>query len=166
VDERLLPLLKQISGEEWFKLQDAGVESLGFIRGDLIENMSFNAAAVGNAYVVAGENLLSMLSVIEHEFGHVKFTELNLAKDNTLKQIYNAERANFIANFDEKFVLLVDYFINDANDSSGFRGLNETVAEANLLANMHSQWPLIQPRTIILQQYFPKTIAYIMNKIN
>ena len=41
------------------------------------------------------------------------------------------------------------------------RAMDETVAETNLLLNIPQSWNVIQDRTVILQQYFPKTIAKI-----
>jgi len=163
IDKRLLPLLKQLSGEEWLKLDLANLSSINYIYGS---GYSTNAFALGNSLVAVGENLSNFLSVVEHEFGHVFFIKLKLYEDPELVRIYNAERMNFITTFDSDFLSNIEYFVNDATDNTGYRGLNEVAAESNFLMNMHSQSQLQQTRSIILHQYFPRTLAYITEKIS
>jgi len=164
LDKRLLPLLKQIPGEEWFNLDAADLQSMDYMYGNLF--MEANAFAAGDVTVSVGRTMIDKLSVVEHEFGHIKFMKLKLYEDIELRKIYEAERANLIESFGSEFVDYLDYFVNDKTDNTGYRGLNETAAETNLIMNMHSQWNAIGIRTVLLQQYFPKTIAYIANKFN
>ena len=58
----------------------------------------------------------------------------------------------------------VDYFINDTTHYAGkIGGLMETVAEVNAIQTNARFHPFLVMRTEILQEYFPKTIAYLVN---
>ena len=80
--------------------------------------------------------------------------------DEDLKKIYEYERMLFVANVPGFAVEQAGYFLKDITS----KGILETAAEANLIINAPVKWKNLGTRTIFLQQYFPKTIAYIANK--
>ena len=157
VDRKLLPLLKQLSGDEWFALN----KNTEYIIRHKTEPLG---AFAGINCIVVGDkiNENGILATIEHEIGHEKFVHLKLNEDTELQRIYNEERTNFINSFPKENIDSIDYFLND--NKYGLRGLNETCAETNQLINVPQSFDGIKDRTIILQQFFPKTIAYIANK--
>lgn len=159
VDKKLLPLLKQLSGDEWFALN----KNTEYI---IRHNTEPLGAFAGIDCIVVGDKISEngFLATIEHEIGHEKFVHLKLNEDKELQKIYNEERANFISSFPQENINSIGYFLND--NKYGLRGLNETCAETNQLINIPQTFDGIKDRTIILQQFFPKTLAYIANKFD
>lgn len=159
VDRKLLPLLKQLSGDEWFALN----KNTEYIIRHKTEPLD---AFAGINCIVIGDkiNENGFLATIEHEIGHEKFVHLKLDEDTELQKIYNEERTNFISSFPQENIDSISYFLDD-NDFN-LRGLNETCAETNQLINIPQTFDGIKDRTIILQQFFPKTLTYIANKFD
>ncbi len=152
VDERIIDALKDLSGEEWFAIKRADVYAL------ISDNDNDTAQSLGKCVQVGKDYFL--LSVLEHEIGHEKANALNLEDDDDLKKIYEYERMLFVANVPGFAVEQAGYFLKDITS----KGILETAAEANLIINAPVKWKNLGTRTIFLQQYFPKTIAYIANK--
>lgn len=151
-DKRLIKVLKNLSGEEWFALKHAEVYAL------ISDNEKGTAHSLGKCIQLGKENLL--LSIIEHETGHEKARALNLNDDEKLKKIYEKEKALFTTSLPDIAVCQAGYFLRNIIAN----GLSETTAEANLIINAPSKWKDTGSRTMFLQQYFPKTIAYIANR--
>ena len=88
----------------------------------------------------------------EADFSNVKiYTE---EKDNFDKAYPNAQREH------------LDYFINQKNHYSGkWGGLEELVAETNALRDSYTTEDYLAPRVQYLQQFYPRTIAYINDKL-
>ena len=152
VDKKFIKVLKSLAGEEWFALKNSNVYTL------ISDTDNDTAESVGKGIRLGKDNIL--LSVFEHEIGHEKARALNLKEDNALKNIYEYEKALFTTNVPDIAVRQAGYFLRYLMAN----GLSETTAEANLIINTPAQWKNIGSRTIFLQQYFPKTIAYIANK--
>ncbi|MCR5261905.1 MAG: hypothetical protein K6C94_08730 [Candidatus Gastranaerophilales bacterium] len=118
--------------------------------------------------------------VINHELGHSKdavhFQEDEnlleakpkdvIASQPEFRKLYIEEKSAFIKafpDFEEKFI---SYFINSP-ESKPQRGRKETVAESNAINGLQPKEPeVIAMRTIILQRYFPKTMAMLTNMMN
>lgn len=60
---------------------------------------------------------------------------------------------------------MTDYFLND-NKQTAKKGLNEMVAETNMISDTIQTADFIQDRTIFMEENFPKTIAYLRQKYN
>ena len=159
VDKKLLPVLKQLSGDEWFSL----CKQTDFIANNNSRRVQNNACSMGGA-ILMSDNFLNeeSISALEHEIGHEKFFNLDLINDKELLKIYNEERNNFMENYPTASVMTIDYFL--FRNEEHMRGLNETTAETNQLINVPQGCDRIKDRSIILQQFFPRTIAYIANK--
>ena len=155
VDRRLIPMLKGLSGDEWFVIS----KNTKFLIGNL--PMQDNAASFLNAILVS-EDMEDNLPVFEHELGHQKFHNLDLAYDKKLRSIYEQEKELYTQTFSDVEIDALDYFL--ANNDEKWRGLNEASAETNLLINGPQAWNVIQDRTVMLQHFFPRTMAYIANK--
>ena len=157
VDKRLLSAVKELSGDEWFALS----KNTSYIIGNYSKPLN---ACAGDNVILISEDVRqnSFLATIEHEIGHEKFAYLKLDQDTELQRIYNEERTNFINSFPKENIQSISYFLDD--NVNNWRGLNETCAETNQLINIPQSFDGIKDRTIILQQFFPKTIAYIANK--
>ena len=153
VDRKLVPMLKQLSGEEWFKLNDSGTKLI--IGSDNNEG----SGSIGGIIRIADEDT-NVLAIFEHEAGHEVFTHLNLADDSNLHEIYEKEKEIYTSTFPDDNSLSIAYFLINGN-----RGISETTAETNLLTNITQQDNSLQARTVLLQHYFPKTLAYIANKL-
>ncbi len=116
--------------------------------------------------------------VINHELGHSKDSvrvpeDANLADKEVVKELkrnviadtenfrktYVEEKAAFIKAFPDYKEKMVGYFIFSP-DNKPQRGRKETVAETNAINGLSPEEPAaIAMRTIVLQQYFPRTIA-------
>lgn len=123
--------------------------------------------------------------VINHELGHskdavrvpedanlmdkevVKNLKKNVIADTTaFRTAYAEEKAAFIKAFPDYKEKLVGYFIFSP-DTKPQRGRKETVAESNAINGLAPEEPAaIAMRTIILQQYFPRSIAEITKMTN
>lgn len=155
IDSKCVELLKRLPGDEWFAMN----KSCEFVMPQSVEPMQ--AFYAGNSIFLSKE-FKNNLGVFSHELGHAKFYTLNLGKDKELMKIYNAEKRAYTSQFPESRINSIDYFLQDNNLNKC--GLNETAAETNLLTTTVQSWDQIQDRTIFLEQYFPKTIAYLREK--
>lgn len=123
--------------------------------------------------------------VINHELGHSKDAvrvpeDANLADKEVLKEVkrnviadtadfrtaYMEEKAAFIKAFPDYKEKLVGYFIFSP-DTKPQRGRKETVAESNAINGLSPEEPAaIAMRTILLQQFFPRSIAEVTKLTN
>ena len=120
--------------------------------------------------------------VINHELGH-SMDSIRLKEDANILEIspknttiissktnfykaYVEEKAAFIKefpHFEEKFI---SYFIENTEKRTG-RGRSETVAEANAISCLSPEIPeKLAMRTILLQRYFPRSIAELTKMMN
>lgn len=155
IDRSCVDMLKRLPGDEWFAMD----KSCDFV---MLQNFDpDNACYAGNSIFMSKE-LRDNLGVFAHELGHAKFHILDLKNDKELMKIYNSEKRRYTSNFPESRISSIDYFLegNKANKN----GLNEACAETNLMTDTIQTWDVIQDRTIFLEQYFPKTVAYIRGR--
>ena len=156
IDRRFIGMLKNLPGDEWFVIK----KYCGFVMpGGIADNASYN----GNSIFMSQE-FIGNLGVFAHELGHAKFHRLALNHDKELLRIYNAEKKVYTSQFPESRIDSIDYFLSD--NAYDLRGLNETVAETNLMLNTIQTCERLQDRTIFLEQNFPNTIAYLRKKLN
>ena len=152
VSRDLLPALSKVFGSEWFALN----KNTSVIMPDTRETNACSEHGV----VRIGDKFKSDLSVILHEFGHEKFNNLDLANNKELKTIYEEEKELFTSSFPDETIKSVNYFL-EVPLAGPTRAINEVVAETNAILNTYQSWDKIQDRTILLQQYFPRTIAKV-----
>ncbi len=89
-----------------------------------------------------------------------------LHEDPTFKKTYEEERQNFLKEFPTNERNHIDYFIEqEAVAGQPERGREETIAETNALMNTYQSVDILGIRTQYLQQHFPKTIAYLSEKL-
>ena len=89
-----------------------------------------------------------------------------LHEDETFKKTYAEERKNFLKEFPTNERDHIAYFIEEeAVEGQPERGREETIAETNALLNTYQSVDVIGIRTQYLQQHFPKTIAYLSEKL-
>ena len=84
--------------------------------------------------------------------------------DKKLQEIYLYELNNLKKNEPDCIREVINYFTAGTEEHSGgeFGGLAEIVAETNALQATAQSHPMLQMRTQILQEYFPRTIAYLI----
>ena len=113
--------------------------------------------------------------IFEHEFGHAKDHSLIytsktkipvgvISSDKKLQEIYLNELNNLKKNEPDCIRAVINYFTAGGEEHYGgeFGGLAELVAETNALQATPKAHSSLQMRTQILQEYFPKTIAYLI----
>ena len=89
-----------------------------------------------------------------------------LSSDKDFKKIYESEKKNFLKEYPEAQRNHIDYFIaNEAVEGEKDRGRKETIAETNAILNTYTTNYALAMRTQYLQQHFPKTIAYLSEKL-
>lgn len=123
--------------------------------------------------------------VVNHELGHSKDSvrvpeganlmdtkvAQSLKKDvvadtTSFRTAYVEEKAAFIKAFPDYREKFISYFIENP-DKKPQRGRKETVAETNAINGLAPEVPAtLAMRTIILQQYFPRSIAEITKITN
>lgn len=110
-----------------------------------------------------------------HESGHaVDYRKSNIIFNNVktisnnddLRKIYTEEKENFNKAFPDAQREHVEYFINQNSHYGGkWGGLQEVIAETNALRDSYTTEDSLAPRVQYLQQYYPKTIAFINNEL-
>lgn len=111
-----------------------------------------------------------------HETGHaidyrksnIILTQIkSISNDRKLRQIYTEEKETFNKAYPDAQREHIEYFINqtDHYSESKWGGLAEIVAETNALRDSYTTENDLAPRVQYLQQYYPKTIAYINDKL-
>ncbi len=110
-----------------------------------------------------------------HEAGHgVDFRKSTqyreyavITADKGLQDIYNEERNAFNKAYPNAQREHIGYFIQQKGHYGGkLGGLSEVVAEANALRDSYTTEYDLGPRAEYLQQYYPKTIAYLNTKLS
>ena len=100
------------------------------------------------------ENILPVSRILERK----------ITKDPQLQAIFEMEKNLLKEKLPKEILKEANYFINDTNHYGGkLGGLAETIAEINAIQTTPKFHPLLIMRTEILQEYFPKTIAYLIN---
>lgn len=155
--QRIINVLKQVSGDELIEL----AKNVKTFEG--IENTEDSAFNENEKKITTGDNMF----VILHELGHTKdmsrVEDLHYNKD--LQKIFNKEKQAFLKKFPQAERQNIDYFLNQKDHYKGKDGgLIETIAESNALLGTHSSMNLTAIRSQYLQQYFPRTIAFINNE--
>ena len=102
--------------------------------------------------------------VFAHEIGHGIDEKLlgQLRNDSEFLEIYNRE----IQKMQKEFCTLahddlIGYFT--PSSSGAFGGASETIAEivALLSGERHTQFNVLGPRSLMIEEYMPETIAYV-----
>ena len=84
-----------------------------------------------------------------------------------MQDIYNEERNAFNKAYPNAQREHIGYFIQQKGHYGGkLGGLSEVVAEANALRDSYTTEYDLGPRAEYLQQYYPKTIAYLNTKLS
>lgn len=153
---RIIKVLKQISGDELIELAK-NVKTFEGI--EKAEDSAFNEH---DKKITTGDNMF----VILHELGHTKDMSRvqKLHNNKDLQKIFNKEKEAFLAKFPQAERKNIDYFLNQKDHYKGKDGgLTEAIAESNALLGTHSSLNLTAIRSQYLQQYFPRTIAFVNN---
>jgi hypothetical protein len=170
--DKIISVLKQMSGEELMALSQT-TKSLEGVENVLADSYYRRA----DKSIHAGDDLFIFL----HELGHAKDLEKLdfsskeklsssvddlISSDAELNKIYNQERDAFNKAFPDAQREHVDFFINKTSHYNGSdAGLRETIAETNALEETPKAYPMFAIRSQYLQQYFPRTIAYISEQL-
>lgn len=185
-EDKIVSMLKKIPGDELRNVANTVVNI------EDIDN-KLGSYCMPNIYQV-GEDVMAFSTldvsddpfVFLHELGHStdmgsRFVDLvkndkgevidaklldTLHEDETFKKTYEEERKNFLKEFPTNERNHIDYFIEqEAVQGQPQRGREETIAETNALLNTYQTVDILGIRTQYLQQHFPKTIAYLSEKL-
>ena len=156
IDRKTVDMMKNLTGDEWFAMKKSSPYVVG-------NNIEANNACFAGHPIFLSEELRNNYGVFSHELGHAKFQALGLDKDKELMKIYNEEKRRFTQMFPESDIESISYFME--GNAVDMRGINEGCAESNLINNIPQSFGPLQDRTIIWEQYFPNTRAYIDKKL-
>lgn len=184
-EEKIIKMLKNISGDELINLNKkvSGIEEIENKLGSYCSTEMFDSdkGILTTGFLTISDDPFVFL----HELGHatdscdrsvklVRNEEGNLEKkvigmisdDDNFKKVYQEERKNFLKEFPTNERDHINYFIADeALPKRPEQGRKETVAETNAILNTYQSTGLLGIRTQYLQQHFPKTIAYLSEKL-
>ncbi len=168
--EPILNVLKQMPGEELFKLKQSTSKLTGIP--DVLS--SYSKTTEYEREIVTGNDLFAIL----HELGHacdVKDVDMlkqkesinnALFNDKKFNQIYEKEKKAFNKTYPDAQRNHIAYFINHETHYNGeIGGKKETIAEANALLTTARTHEVLGIRSQYLQQNFPETIAYLDKKL-
>mgnify|MGYP005924323065 FL=1 len=170
MQEPILNVLKQMPGEELFKLKQSTNKLVGIP--DVLS--SYSQTTEAERKIVTGNDLF----VILHELGHacdVKDVDMKKQKetienalfnDKKFNQIYEKEKKAFNKAYPDAQRNHIAYFINHETHYNGeIGGKKETIAESNALLTTAKTHEVLGIRSQYLQQNFPETIAYLDKKL-
>ena len=188
----LIKMLKNTSGDELINLDNSVIgmcESKdklnSYCLNQVIEESNYYFDE-DQSYMFSILNVSDDPSVFLHELGHATDVGGKLMKevvnkktnkvelqvkdsireDEGFKKIYAEERQNFLKEFPESEREHINYFIADeAIPERPEQGRKETIAETNMLLNTYQSVGILGMRAQYLQQHFPKTIAYLSEKL-
>ena len=185
-EQKIVNMLKKIPGDELLNLANTTVQ-IEDIDNKLGSYCAPRIYQVGEDIMAYGTlNVSDDPFVFLHELGHatdmcgkpvdLKLNEKGeavsvklldtLHEDETFKKTYEEERQNFLKEFPTNERNHIDYFIEqEAVAGQPDRGREETIAETNALMNTYQTVDILGIRTQYLQQHFPKTIAYLSEKL-
>ena len=153
IDRKLLPALKQLSGEEWFQYEISGTEAI------TLANVKDNGHST-HGTIGIGKDRRKDASLLEHESGHEKDNLSKWSEDEEFVRIYNEEKALCQKYMPEIELEQLDYFmVKHLSEPMG-----ETGAEANQITNIPNSRKSIGSRSMFAQKVLPRTIAYVANK--
>lgn len=190
----LIKMLKTISGDELINLNNSviGMKEAGDKLDSYCENVEIDGSDLyadedsEQSYMFNFLNVGTDPFVFLHELGHatdvggkpikVKKDEEtgkykaamigSIRDDENFKKVYAEERQNFLKEFPTSERDHINYFIADeAIKGRPDQGKKETIAETNAILNTYQSVDLLGSRTQYLQQHFPRTIAYLSEKL-
>jgi len=191
-DKKIANMLKTISGDELINLKNNVLkinEIDNKLRSYCKTEMNFDLDSIDIDAPILMSSSLAVSDdtfVFLHELGHAtdiggkpfcmklddetgklgSAIEGSLRDDKKFKEIYENERQNFLKEFPTNEREHISYFIADeAVPGNKKRGRIETIAETNALLNTYQTVGEIGIRTQYLQQHFPRTIAYLSEKL-
>jgi len=168
--ETMIRALKQMPGDELLALS----ETTKTIDGELDFLKSYYDGRDKSMH--SGSNLF----VVLHELGHAKdMKKLDFTDEKTLAstikttisnnpeflKIYNSEKTAFLAAFPYAQRQNINYFADSYSPENKTRSSGEIIAESNAISNTPKSVDITSIRTQYLQQYFPRTIAYLGSKL-
>ena len=157
----ILPLLKQLPGEDLFALKTMDIKSIS--KNNLCENAAYNPKT---QLIGMNEKYLDP-SILLHEIGHGKdeleFKEISekINDDNVLNKIYNEEKEAFRNFFSDAEQNHIGYFAADYHYLGRDKAIMEGIAETNTILSLSPKNRTQALRSHYWQQYFPRTVAYL-----
>lgn len=179
--DSIVNMLKTISGDELMNFANK-VDSVEAVYNDFQSKCStdmdmFSDDGLTSSRLTVSDNP----AVFLHELGHAIDSSKRpsslgqdfrleikdeLSSDKDFKKIYESEKKNFLKEYPEAQRNHIDYFIaNEAVKGQKDRGRKETIAETNAILNTYKANYALAMRAQYLQQHFPKTIAYLSEKL-
>ena len=162
LDPDLMDLYKQLPGDYFFKLKTLGTKvKLGFhaeqnngCYEDDINTISMSEELKNNPYAFA------------HELGHaMDYKERHFYRDNNFTKPFRDEYEVFNNNATDTEKEVIDYFTGP--NASLQKLMLEVAAETFALpSGLKNDSEIYMLRDVILQKYFPKSVAYIVNSHN
>lgn len=177
----IVNMLKTISGDELMNFANK-VDSVEAVYNDFQSKCStdmdmFSDDCLTSSRLTVSDNP----AVFLHELGHAIDSSKRpsslgqdfkleikdeISNSKEFKKVYEQEKKNFLKEYPEAQRSHIDYFIaNEAVKGQKDRGRKETIAETNAILNTYKANYALAMRAQYLQQHFPKTIAFLSEKL-
>ena len=151
--------LKKISGNELIQMKN-NVTKYGGSQG---------CFAAYDVFSKAANTSDNKVSTLLHELGHAKDyrnKDMEISSDEKFVKTFETEKKAFTENSSNSERTLIEYFIRPRSHHAGENGGKvEAVAEVNAILNAPADDKVTGMRKQIFQQYFPKTIAILNDKL-
>lgn len=159
----LYPVMKQLPGSLFFEMRDLHFNQIGLVKDESQKNNAFYDG-YSNIGISPEQVKQDGAFTILHEFGHFLDDKYKLCTDNDLLKIFEQEKSNFLKITSNKELSNMKYFIDEMHSNED-GAITEIIAETYALLNTLTTDTQIILRGEYLQQYFPKTMAYIAKKL-
>lgn len=162
--DAMINLMKKMPGEQLMALND----TVKVLKG--VKDTNDCCMLPQRKQIDTIDDLFSVL----HEGGHaIDFRRSNtyseyadLTHDKEVQKVYLEEKDAYNKAFPNAQRDHIGYFIQIKGHYAGkWGGLGEVIAEVNALRDSYTTEGILAPRVQYLQQYFPKTVACLNNKL-
>ena len=162
--DEMIDLMKKLPAEQLMALTD----TIKTLKG--IENTDDCCMLPDRKEIDTINEVFSVLHETGHGVDFRKSTQYSeyaeITADKNLQKIYDEERNAYNKAYPNPQREHVGYFIQKKGHYGGpLGGLSEVVAEANALRDSYTTEMILAPRVQYLQQYYPKTIAYLNDRL-
>ncbi len=157
----LLKLNKNINSLKQVKPQSSSYDMFGKALSSSIDLFTFEHE-LGHA---KNKPVQSLNRLIQHNSLNPDFVKHKLTRDKKLKEIFEEEKSRYFNAFPKYITDLTSYFTEEKSYKRPLGNLDEAIAETNAIINSPTFTRWLEIRTHLLQENFPRTIAYLMHKL-
>jgi len=158
VSDEIIQSVKKLDGSTLMSINKFGLKLLCISR-DAAHKNNAQYNMLMHSILVSPERQNSDF-ILQHELGHYVDYSNDIHSNKELLEIYNQERDALVKNGSYQEFEEMAYFTSFNHINEG-GAITEMIAETHALLSSSNGWDMIESRSALLQQYFPKTFAKI-----